>query len=166
MKMLFALAATLTAFGLVAGVQAASMPLTEAQAHAVIDPWYSQFTVATRGDVKTIQETVVSPDYQTCNGDLPGECWGRDGSIRAVGGLTKAIPDLKFEMKEMLISGDRVTVIGEVTGTPAGDLFGVPHSGKTFRMMIVDVQTLKDGKLVRTVHMENWLSALNQLRAK
>ena len=36
------------------------------------------------------------------------------------------------DIKEMLVAGDRVVVRGEVTGTPAGDLFGVPHSGKSF----------------------------------
>ena len=166
MKKLSAIAAALALCGVAADAQAGPKDLTGAQVHAVIDPWYSQFTVATRGDVKAIQEKVVSPDYQTCSGSLPGECWGRDASIRAVGGLTMAIPDLKFEIKEVLISGDRVTVLGEVSGTPAGALFGVPHSGKSFRMMTLDVQTIRDGKIVRTIHMENWLSALNQLRAQ
>jgi hypothetical protein len=68
--------------------------LTAAQVHAVIDPWYSQFTVATRGDVKAIWEKVVSPDYQTCSGYLPGDCLGRDAAIQLIGGLTTAIPDL------------------------------------------------------------------------
>ncbi len=149
-----------------ATAQAAPKALTEAQVHAVIDPWYSQFTVANHADVKALEEKVVSPDYQTCNGYLPGDCWGRDASIRVITGLGQAIPDLKFDMKEVLISGDRVTVIGEVSGTPAIDLYGVVHSGKSFRMMTVDVQTIRDGKLYRTAHMENWLNALNQLRAK
>ena len=140
--------------------------LTAAQVHAVIDPWYSQFTVATRGDVKAIWEKVVSPDYQTCSGYLPGDCLGRDAAIQLIGGLTTAIPDLKYLMKEVLISGDRVTVLGEFEGTPAGDFFGVPHSGKSFRVMTLDVQTIKHGKIVRTYHVENWLSALDQLRAK
>jgi predicted ester cyclase len=35
---------------------------------------------------------------------------------------------MKFEIKEVLVAGDRVIVRGEVTGTPAGDLFGVPHT--------------------------------------
>jgi hypothetical protein len=25
-------------------------------------------------------------------------------------------------------------------GTPAGDLFGVPHTGKSFRIMAIDIQ--------------------------
>jgi hypothetical protein len=40
------------------------------------------------------------------------------------------------------------------------------HGGKSFRIMAVDIQTIRDGKIVQTYHLENWLSALGQLRAK
>jgi ketosteroid isomerase-like protein len=145
---------------------ASAQNLTEAQARAIIAPWYSLFNVATRGDVKSIQEQILMADYESCAGYLPGECWGRDTSIKVVGNFANSIPDMKFEIKEVLVAGDRVIVRGEVTGTPAGDLFGVPHTGKSFRMMAIDIQTIKDGKITKTYHMENWLSALGQLRAK
>lgn len=151
---------------LLAGVSASAQGLTEAQARAVIAPWYSLFNVTTRGDVKTIQEQVLTADYETCAGYLPGECWDRETSIKRVSGFATSIPDLKFDIKEVLVAGDRVIVRGEITGTPAGDLFGVPHTGKSFRIMAVDIQTIKDGKISRTFHMENWLSAIGQLRAK
>ena len=73
---------------------------------------------------------------------------------------------MKFDIKEVLVSGDRVIVRGEVSGTPAGELFGVPHTGKRFRIMAIDIQTIRDGKIARTYHLENWLSAPGQLRAK
>ena len=149
------------------GASAASAEtLTEAQARQIIAPWYSLFNVATRGDVKSVQEQVLTADYESCAGYLLSECWGRDTSIKVVGGLGKSIPDMAFDIKEVLVSGDRVIVRGEVTGTPAGDLFGVPHGGKSFRMMAIDIQTITDGKISKTYHMENWLSALGQLRAK
>jgi len=145
---------------------AAAQSMTEAQARATIAPWYSLFNVATRGDVKTIQERVLTADYETCAGFLPGECWDRDTSIKRVSSFATSIPDLKFNILEVLVAGDRVIVRGEVTGTPAGELFGVPHTGKSFRIMAVDIQTIRDGKISRTFHMENWLSAIGQLRAK
>jgi hypothetical protein len=37
---------------------------------------------------------------------------------------------MKFDIKEVLVAGDRVIVRGEVTGTPAGDLFGVLAYGQ------------------------------------
>jgi ketosteroid isomerase-like protein len=152
----------LLAFGalVLAGASMASAQnLTEAQARAIIAPWYSLFNVATRGDVKSIQEQVLASDYESCAGYLPGECWGRDTSIKVVGNFAKSIPDMKFDIKEVLVAGDRVIVRGEVTGTPAGELFGVPHTGKSFRMMVIDIQSIRDGKIAKTYHMENWLNA-------
>jgi hypothetical protein len=47
---------------LLTGTSAAlSQPLTEGQARAIIAPWYSLFNVATRGDVRAIQEQVSAP---------------------------------------------------------------------------------------------------------
>jgi ketosteroid isomerase-like protein len=148
-----------------AGSSAASaQDLTEAQARTIIAPWYSLFNVKSRGDVKAIQEQVLTTDYESCAGYLPGECWGRDTSIKVVGSFANSIPDMTFEITEVLVAGDRVIVRGEVSGTPAGELFGAPHTGKSFKIMTLDVQTIKDGKIARTFHMENWLSALKQLR--
>jgi ketosteroid isomerase-like protein len=157
-----ALAALLLTTALVASAQT----FTDAQARAIIAPWYSLFNIATRGDLKAVHEELLTADYESCSGYLPGECWGRDTSIKVVGNFSNSIPDLRFDLKEVLVSGDRIIVRGEVTGTPAHDLFGLPPTGKSFRIMAIDIQTIRDGKIARTYHMENWLSALGQLRAK
>jgi steroid delta-isomerase-like uncharacterized protein len=176
MKYILTICAALSILSFAASARAAEAPgnlqdkamtsLTDEQARAAIAPWYSLFNVASRGDVKAIQEQILTEDYQSCSGYLPGECWGRDTSIKVVANFANTIPDMKFDIKEMLVAGDRVIVRGEVTGTPSGELFGVPHSGKSFRMMAIDIQTIKDGRIAKTFHMENWLSAIGQLRAK
>src|SRR5271170_2842235 len=154
------------ALSLIGASTASAQDLTEAQARTAIAPWYSLFNVATRGDVKAIQEEVLTTDYESCSGYLPAECWGRDTSTKVVSNFANSIPDMKFDIKEVLVAGDRVIVPGEVKGTPAGELFGVPRTGKSFRIMAIDIQTIRDGKIARTFHMENWLGALGQLRAK
>jgi hypothetical protein len=75
----------------IAPVASAQSP-TEAQARAIIAPWYSLFNIATRGDVKAIQEQVLSTDYESCSSYLPGECWGRDTSIKVVSNFANSIP--------------------------------------------------------------------------
>jgi predicted ester cyclase len=145
---------------------ASAQSMTGAQARDIVAPWYGLFNVATRGDVKAVQEQVLTADYESCSGYLPGECWGRDTSIKVVSNFSKSIPDMKFDIKEVLVSGDRIIVRGEVAGTPAQALFGAPPTGKSFRIMTIDIQTIRDGKIAKTFHMENWLSALGQLQAK
>ena len=162
-----AVPAALAAALLAAASAASGQDLTEAQARAVIAPWYGLFNQPVDAEtVKAVHEQLIAADYQSCSGALPGECWGRDTSMKVVANFAKSIPDMKFEIKEVLVSGNRVIVRGEVSGTPAGDLFGVPHTGKSFRIMAIDIQTVQDGRIARTYHMENWLSALGQLRAK
>jgi ketosteroid isomerase-like protein len=142
------------------------MAMTEQEARAIIAPWYRLFNLPVQGDMKELQEEVLTADYQSCAGYLPNECWGREASIKIVGAFATSIPDLKFHIHEVLVAGDRVIVRGEVTGTPSAELFGAPHTGKSFRIMAIDIQTIRDGKISKTYHMENWLSALGQLRAR
>jgi hypothetical protein len=140
-------------------------PLTETEARAIIATWYSQFTIAGRGDVRASHDEIVAQQYRSYTGDGPGESWDRETSIKVITGFGTSIPDMKFEIKEVFVIGDRAIVRGEVSGTPAGELFGAPHTGKSFKVMTIDIQTIANGKMVKTYHLENWLAALQQLRA-
>ena len=93
-------------------------------------------------------------------------CGTREQVIAAIAGRHKAIPDLKWEIREVLVSGNRFTVRGEATGTPAGEFMGVPHGGKSFKLMSIDVHTIEGGKIVRSYHIEDWLGAVRQLSAR
>src|SRR5205814_4012455 len=91
---------------LLAGASTASAQnLTEAQARTIIAPWYSLFNVATRGDVKSTQEQVLTPDYESCAGYLPGEWWGRETSIKVVGKISSCIPVMQFEIAVVVDGG-------------------------------------------------------------
>ena len=83
-----------------------------------------------------------------------------------IGGFHKVIPDLKWEIKEMISSGNKVVVRGEATGTPVGDFMGVPHTGKSFKVMSIDIHTVEGGKITQSYHIEDWMSAVRQLSGK
>lgn len=126
---------------------ASAQTFTNAQARAIIAPWYGLFNVATLGDVKAVHEQVLTADYESCSGYLPNECSGGDTSVKVVDNFSNSIPDLKFDIKEVLVAGDRIVVRGEVTGTPARDLFGLSPTGKSFRIMAIDIQTIREGRI-------------------
>ncbi len=50
--------------------------LTEAQARAIIEPWYSMFTQPVRGDIAVLHDKAVTLDYQSFTVDGAGESWG------------------------------------------------------------------------------------------
>src|SRR5438105_4138408 len=101
----------LAAAVLAAASAASAEGLTEAQARAVIAPWYALFNQPVQSDVvKSVHEQLLAPDYESCWGVLPGECWGREQSLKVVGNFAKSIPDMRFEIKEVLVAGNRVIV--------------------------------------------------------
>ncbi len=99
-------------------------------------------------------------------GDYSGKIKTRNAFVGQVGGFGKLIPDLKWAVEEMIQEGDRVVVRSRATGTPAGPLFGVDGEGRSFDILTIDIHTIKDGKIVRTYHVEDWAGALRQLGAR
>lgn len=167
MKTLLRLAAAAAAMSAACAASAQSA-MTEAQARAVIEPWYAMFNQPFQGNVAAQHDKVVSDDYRTCWNpeDVAGACWGKAQSIKTIANFAKTVPDMRFNIKEVLVSGNRVVVRGEVTGTPSGDFFGVAHTGKSFKILAIDIQTIQDGKIAQTYHLENWLLGVAQLRAQ
>lgn len=144
------------------GVRAQS--LTTEEARAAIAPFYDALNAAPGKDVATLVQRATHAEWTSCGGN--DACGPRDKVIGAISGFHKAIPDLKWEIREVLVSGDRIVVRGEASGTPAGTFMGVPHAGKSFKVMSIDIHQVRDGKLLRAWHVEDWMGATRQLSAK
>ncbi len=99
-------------------------------------------------------------------GDYSGKDKPRGKFLAQVGGFGKLIPDLNWSVQEMIQEGDKIVVRGRATGTPKGPLFGVDGKGRSFDILTIDIHTVKDGKIVRTFHVEDWAGALRQLSGK
>jgi predicted ester cyclase len=123
-----------------------------------------------------VAREIIAPFYDALNRpaetragtsfSAEGVSKGREEFIQQVKGFGKLIPDLAWAIQEVLVAGDRIVVRSEAGGTPAGELFGVPHGGKSFRIMTIDVHTVRDGKLAVAHHVEDWAGAVRQLSAK
>jgi len=135
--------------------------LTVEQARQVIAPFYKALNAGS--DAIALVNEATSPDWVSCGGN--DTCRPRDQVGAAIGALQKAVPDLRWEIKELLVSDDRVIVRGEASGTPAGTFMGVSGEGRSFRIMSIDVHTIRDGKMVQAYHVEDWMGAVRQLSA-
>jgi predicted ester cyclase len=135
--------------------------LTVEQAREVIAPFYKALNAG--NDAVALVNQATSPEWLSCGGN--DVCRQRDQVGAAITGLQKAVPDLKWEIKDVMVSGDHVIVRGEASGTPAGTFMGVQGGGKSFRIMSIDVHTIKDGKMVQAYHVEDWMGAVRQLSA-
>ena len=162
MKRILVACAAVAAMGLLAS--SARAELSAEAARASVAPFYKALNAEFANDSPELIRQATAPQWVSCRGN--DICNTRDEVIAGIGQRLKSVPDLKWEIKEILVSGNQVTVRGEATGTPAGEFMGAPHSGKSFKLMSIDVHTLEGGKMVRSYHIEDWLGAVRQLSAK
>lgn len=100
-------------------------------------------------------------------GDYSGKNKNRDQFIGQVSGFfAKLMPDLNWDVQEMIQEGNKVVVRSRASGTPNGPLFGVDGQGKSFDILTIDIHTVEDGKIVSSYHVEDWAGALQQLSGK
>ena len=59
-----------------------------------------------------------------------------------------------------------MVVRGEAGGMPRGDFMGTSYSGKSFKVMSIDVHTVEGGRMARSYHVEDWMGGARQLAAK
>jgi predicted ester cyclase len=133
-------------------------------ARASVAPFYKALNAEFANESPELIKQSTATQWESCRGN--DTCNSRDDVIAGIGQRLKSVPDLKWKIREILVSGNQVIVRGEATGTPAGEFMGAPHTGKSFKLMSIDVHTLEGGKMVRSYHIEDWLGAVRQLSAK
>jgi predicted ester cyclase len=137
--------------------------MTVEQARKQVAPFYEMLNQPATKDLKALSEQALSPDWKSYSSETDFK--GRDGFVAQVGGFGKLIPDLKWDIKDVMVDGNRIIVRSEASGTPVAPFFGVPPSGKSFKIMTIDIHTIKDGKAITAHHVEDWANALGQLKS-
>ena len=150
--------------GLAVSTVPANAEMSVEAARASIAPFYKALNAEFASDSAELIRQATAPDWVSCRGN--DVCNSRDEVIAGIAARLKSVPDLKWQIKDVLVSGNQVTVRGEATGTPVGEFFGATHTGKSFKVMSIDVHTLEGGKMIHSYHIEDWISAVRQLTAK
>ena len=76
-----------------------------------------------------------------------------------------AVPDLRWELDEFLVDGDRVAVRAYNTGTPAKEWIGAPATGASFKIREYAIYRVTDGKFSEMTFLHDSADLLQQLGA-
>ncbi|WP_055087151.1 ester cyclase, partial [Jannaschia donghaensis] len=74
------------------------------------------------------------------------------------------IPDIQFAIDSLHFADDVVTVIGTLTGTHTGEVFGYPATGRQVEFSAIAVHRLEGGSIVESWQMPDRLTLLEQVR--
>ncbi|MBF0378734.1 MAG: ester cyclase [Desulfamplus sp.] len=129
----------------------------------IVKPFYTKcLTVNNDTDISKLMVNLLSDDFQSIGS---AEIKNKETLIGQLHFFWKLIPDLKWEIQEMLQDGNKVIVRSIATGSPKGDFMGLPTDGsKSFKIMTIDIHTVENGKIVKVHHLEDWAVAMRQLK--
>ena len=110
------------------------------------------------GDVTNIHE-FISEDYVEVH---EGERYqiGIKGAIDHVQGVRRVFPDLKLTIENQISEGEWVATLYSVTGTFKNEWFGMKPTGKPITFTGVNLDRVKEGKIIEHGGASNLLDPL------
>jgi predicted SnoaL-like aldol condensation-catalyzing enzyme/predicted ester cyclase len=142
---------------------ASGASLTVQDARRIVAPLYDALNEPAKKDVHALLAQATNPDYRSRHTNEEGLT--RDQLADVFQNMGSIIPDLRWVIKDIQTIGDQIIVRGEATGTPISEFWGAKPTGKGFKTMAIDIFTVKNGKLSSAYHVENWMTALQQINA-
>lgn len=92
-----------------------------------------------------------------------GRPQGVAGPLQASRGFRGAVPDLRVEMGDVVVAGDRVTVHLHFTGHFTGTFGKVHGAGQAIDFQAFDLYRVTDGRIAENWHLEDNLTLLQQM---
>ena len=84
--------------------------------------------------------------------ETPGLAPTKDGVLEFFRMYRAAFPDLRMDPEDVLASGDKVVARVRATGTHQGEFMGMPPTGKSIDVQLIDILRFDDDGLAR----EHW----------
>ena len=106
-------------------------------------------------------DELYSPDFVDHSGNpsLPGI----EGTKAFFSMMFAAFPDMHFAIRSQLAEGDQVMTYKAFHGTHQGHVLGIPPTGKQVAVDVIDILTIKDGKIAEHWTVSDMLGMLQQL---
>jgi steroid delta-isomerase-like uncharacterized protein len=116
------------------------------------------------GHVDLLDE-LLTPDYLNHSPGTPNPPGGPEGLKPIVRAMREAIPDLHYDILDMIVTADKAAVYLRVTGTQRGTLFGIPASGQPIDVRQMQIEWVKDGRIWQHWRITDELGLMRQIGA-
>ena len=143
-----------------AGMTVSTLTVEEAQ--KITAPLYDALNQPAKKDVSALLAQATLSDYRSYHTN--DDYLTRDQLADVLKSMGASVPDLRWSVRDILVFRDQIVVRGQATGTTSKEFWGTKATGKGFDTMAIDVFTVRNGKLASAYHVENWMTALQQMR--
>ena len=108
------------------------------------------YELISAGDIDGFGEHVADAFVE--HEEIPGFEPSKEGVKQMFHMYRAAFPDLRMETEDVLVSGDKVVARVRATGTHQGEFMGMPATGKSVDVQVIDIMRFGEDGLVR----EHW----------
>ena len=107
----------------------------------------------------------LAPDFVEREELPPGIPSGREGVIQLTAMLRSAFPDFRATIDDLVAEGDKVVIRQTWRGTHKGEFMGVPPTGKSVSIGVIDIIRVDGGKFVEHWGQMDTMGLMQQLGA-
>lgn len=136
------------------------------EVQALVVPFYTQaLSVNTETTPAAVLEKILADNFQSINSQ---ETKDKATLIKQIGFFWYLIPDLIWAVQDRVIDADgkKMVVRSVATGSPKGNFMGLELDGsKSFKIDTTDIHEIENGQIVRVHHLEDWATAMKQLKS-
>ena len=115
-----------------------------------------------RGNPAVVDEVLATNFVEHQNGIMPPNAEGVKGAITS---LHMALSDLSYTVEDMMADGDKVWVRLKARSVHTGWFMGLPPSGKSVAIDVIDICRFENGKIVEHWGVPDRLGLMEQLGA-
>ena len=123
----------------------------------------SYFNDAWNNGKLEVLDEIISPEYINHNPGTPNPKKGPEGLKPIIQALRSAFPDLNFEIHDLVVCEDKVAIRSTMQGTHLGDLFGIPATKKKVVVAQLQIEHIKDGKIIEHWRQSDDVGMMKQL---
>lgn len=136
-----------------------SLPAAQAEASVLAARHYASFW--NNGD-ETLARAALAPGF-TDRTLPPGRAQGLPGPLAASTFVRAAVPDMRADIEQLIVSGDRAIVHLRFRGHFTGSFKGVQGKGQAIDFIATDIYRIAEGQITDNWHIEDNLAFLRQL---
>lgn len=136
-----------------------SLPAAQAEASVLAARRYASFWNS--GD-EALARAALAPGF-TDRTLPPGRAQGLPGPLSASAFVRVAVPDMRADIEQLIVSGDRAIVHLHFRGHFTGSFKGVQGKGQAVDFIATDIYRIADGRITDNWHIEDNLAFLRQL---
>jgi steroid delta-isomerase-like uncharacterized protein len=107
-------------------------------------------------------DTLLAPGYINHTPSIPATP-GPAGLKPIVKAIRRGFPDLHYQIEELIATPDFVTMRVTMTGTQTDTLFDIPPTGKSIKITQINIEKIKNGRIVEHWRVTDELTMMKQL---